>query len=137
MENKTNGLHANTFGIVVGVVLAAAVAMFVGLYLLGSQNATSTFDDGYDTYTTDDATYYYDDYYYDYSSDEFGEYMFTEDDFYYDMLPEEDYSFYETGDYTEFYPEADTQSEVIYYYEDEAPFYFDDTNTNDYEFIGE
>lgn len=59
-------MNNKTFGMVVGITVSLALAMFIGLYMLGlSGNSASskTFDDGYGYLSqTDDDGYYYEDY---------------------------------------------------------------------------
>ena len=52
MDNKT-------FSIIVGTVIALAIAMFAGLYLLGlsTTQPNNSFDDGYDDPTTNTEEY--------------------------------------------------------------------------------
>jgi ABC-type transporter Mla subunit MlaD len=54
-------MSSKTFGVVVGVIVSLAVAMFVGLYMLGlsGQGHTQTSARYYD-YATDDSSYYID-----------------------------------------------------------------------------
>jgi len=107
-------MNNKTFGVVVGVIIALALAMFAGLYMLGlAGNSTGTFNDGYE-YDYDDATTFY-------PYDEEGA------EYYDDFAEYEDY----LGD--DFY--FDEGDDFLY---DEAEFYFDEDgnsyNFNDYEF---
>lgn len=123
-DEKTSGLSPRSFGVVIGVIIAAAIAMFAGLYLLGSQSASGSFDSGYD------APYNYTN-----SADTMGD---AADDYYYNdapgyyttSYPETD-TFYATGDYTEFVPlDAATTGDTGYYY-------YTDASAPDYQLINE
>ena len=82
-------MNNKTFGVVVGVIIALALAMFAGLYMLGlSSDGGGAFNDGYD-YTYDDTLLddntVYDDTYYNEEDLLYTDY--TEDgseDFYFD-----------------------------------------------------
>lgn len=91
-DEKSSGLSPRTFGAVIAVVVFAAIAMFVGLYLMGAKQ-TNSFNDGYDSY---------------YDPTSMGE-MPTGPGGDYDMMgeyPEGEINY--GADYTEFYPyEAD------------------------------
>ncbi len=83
-------MNNKTFGIVVGIVIAVAIAMVTGLYMLGTVgNYKETFDKGYeDDYTIIDEGVYDDDSFY--SDDSFyfdadgNMYELDDIDFYYD-----------------------------------------------------
>jgi len=87
-------MNNKTFGIVVGIIIALALAMFAGLYMLGlSSDGGSSFNDGYNYDYEDTSTYLYDDedtaYYDDFAGDELFDaqqsfYPENDSDFYFD-----------------------------------------------------
>ncbi len=105
-------MNNKTFGVVVGVIIALALVMFSGLYMLGlSGNNTNTFNDGYE--------YNYDDIPYD--SSEYDE-AYTE--YYNDFI---DYEYTEGEDF--FYDDSD-----FYFDEDGNAYYFDDYEFEDFDY---
>lgn len=87
MKNKT-------FGVVVSIIIALALAMFAGLYMLGLEGrSNNAFDDGYDYDST--TIYPYDEEGTEYS-DDFADYEYYEGDEYY---YEDDDSFYGEADF--------------------------------------
>ena len=98
-------MNNKTFGVVVGVIIALALAMFAGLYMLGlagNPNNNDTFNDGYE-YNYDDISYYpydeegaeyYDDFI-DYEYAEGDDFFYDDSDFYFD----EDGNAYDFDDY--------------------------------------
>jgi len=112
-------MNNKTFGIVVGVIIALALAMFAGLYMLGlTSNSSNSFNDGYEYDYDDTSALYQDDtgYNNEYGSDEF---YFDEDgaDIYYD----EDGNAYND--------EAD-----VYYDDDGNVYNFDDYEFEDFDY---
>ncbi len=89
-------MNNKTFGIVVGVIIALALAMFAGLYMLGLSvnNTDSAFNDGYE-YEYENSTIFYPDvtedaqYYYDDSIE------YLEDEFYFDESITDENIFYD------------------------------------------
>lgn len=49
-DENTSGLSTRTFSTIIILVVVAAVAMFVGLYVMGANKQSSTFNDGYESY---------------------------------------------------------------------------------------
>ncbi len=91
-------MNNKTFGIIVGVIISLALAMFAGLYLIGLSGApsSSSFNDGYEYQDDDYETY--DEYYYGTDGEVYeddGAYFYFDED----ADPSDNYYEYESLDY--------------------------------------
>ena len=110
-------MNNKTFGIVVGIIIALALAMFAGLYMLGmAGNNPNTFNEGYE-YNYDDSAYTFDETYDDYANDYTDEFT--------DFHPEDEFYFEDTGEFS-----ADDN---VYYDEEGNAYNFDEIDFTDFE----